>query len=206
MFLPDSIHEGFYAADLNFFSKSFVEESSKGISKRFLYVGRYLDLKGVRELWKAFKMFADMYPDWELHCVGTGELFENKMIHPNIFHHGFLQKSELEEFINLKGVFIMPSHYDHWGVAVQEFSAAGFPLILSDKVGAKCSFLRVDENGFEFKAKNSNDLLDKMIKIAETPPNKLIKFGQLSHELSKLYDLNSWNFTLNKILSKALKK
>ena len=33
----------------------------------------------------------------------------------------------------------MPSHYDHWGVAVQEFSSAGFPLILSD-CGAGCAF------------------------------------------------------------------
>ena len=70
------------------------------------------------------------------------------MIHPQIFHHGFLQQSELESFMKIKGVFIMPSHYDHWGVAVQEFSAAGFPLILSDKVGANCSFLRNGENGF----------------------------------------------------------
>ena len=201
----ESIYKGFYATDLDFFSGFHIEKNSNNIPKRFLYVGRYLSLKGVKELWKAFELFSKDYPDWELHCIGTGELFQKKMIHPQIFHHGFLQQSELESFMKIKGVFIMPSHYDHWGVAVQEFSAAGFPLILSDKVGANCSFLRNGENGFIFKAKNSSDLLDKMIKIAETPQRKLFEFGELSHELSKLYDLNSWNVTLNKILSKALK-
>ena len=204
-FKLDSIHKGFYATDLDFFSKFYLNEPSKIIPKRFLYVGRYLELKGVQELWNAFELFSEKYPEWELHCIGTGDLFEKKIIHPKVFHNGFLQQYELDCFVKFKGVFIMPSHYDHWGVAVQEFSAAGFPIILSDKVGASCSFLRNGENGFIFKAKNSNDLLDKMIKIAETPQNKLVEFGKLSHELSKSYDLNSWSFTLNKILLKALK-
>ena len=202
-FEDDCIFLGFYATSLNFFNQYYQSLSvNLNIPKRFLYVGRYLEIKGIKDLWRAFELFSSQFPDWELHCVGTGILFENKFEHPKISHHGFKQQKELDEFVKEKGIFIMPSHSDHWGMAVQEFSAAGFPLILSDMVGSGSAFLKNDVNGYTFKAKNSDDLLDKMIKIAKLSESKLNKFSKESHEMSKIYDLNSWSLTLNKIIDK----
>ena len=206
-FNKNQIYDGFYATDLDFFRKAYEENKSlkeNNYPKKFLYVGRYLKLKGIRDLWDAFDQFVEKNPDWELHCIGTGELFQNKKTHKKIIHHGFLQQSQFKNIIKETGVFIMPSHYDHWGVAVQEFSAAGFPLICSDKVGSNCAFLKDGKNGFEFQSGNVDDLLEKMNKISKLSNNKFIEYGKVSHELSNLYNLSTWNFTLNKILYNSI--
>ena len=202
-FNKENIFFGFYATNLDFFNRFYKKNINSTIPKKFFYVGRYLKLKGVQELWDAFLKFSEKFPDWELNCIGSGELFESKTLHPKIIHHGFVQQNELDLFLKSKGVFIMPSHFDHWGVAVQEFSSAGMPLILSDKVGSGCAFLQDGKNGFSFIANNTDDLLDKMIQIAELPQKKLCKFGIVSHELSNLYNLSTWNNTLINIINKS---
>jgi len=210
-FKESQIYLGFYATDLTSFNEAFVnnlESKSLNYPKRFLYVGRYLTLKGVEDLWQAFIQFAKKNQEWELHCVGTGELFDSKVEHPKIVHHGFLQPEELPELVKKSGALVMPSHYDHWGMAVQEFAAAGLPLICSDTVGANCAFLQEERNGYIFKAKNVNDLETSMHKIALLSSKKLLKFGKFSNSLSGLYDIHTWSNKLGEILehSKKIKK
>jgi glycosyltransferase involved in cell wall biosynthesis len=193
-FQTNQIVTGFYARDLDSFNCKFKSSINlkKNFPKKFLYVGRYLKLKGVLDLWNSFIKFSKNNKDWELHCVGTGDLFHKRVIHDKIVHHGFLQKEELLKLIDSTGVFIMPSHYDHWGMAVHEFAMSGFPLICSDKVGAASSFLKENENGFLFKSKNQKSLLNAMKKISNLSDEDLSKFGRNSNILAKKYDINSW--------------
>jgi len=204
-FKEEQIFLGFYATDLSPFTKAFsqnLSEKRRKFPKKFLYVGRYLKLKGILDLYQAFILFSKNNLEWELHCVGNGNLFESRIKHPKIFHHGFIQPEDLPKITKCTGVFIMPSHYDHWGMAVQEFAAAGYPLICSDRVGANCSFLKENRNGYIFKAKNVNSLLNAMNKIANLHDDKLFEFSLKSNELSKLYNTDTWNKTLNIIIHK----
>jgi glycosyltransferase involved in cell wall biosynthesis len=201
-FQIDQIVTGFYARDLDSFNLRFKSsiDLKRNFPKKFLYVGRYLKLKGVLDLWNSFIEFSKNNEDWELHCVGTGDLFDKRVIHDKIIHHGFLHKDELLKLIESTGVFIMPSHYDHWGMAVQEFASSGFPLICSDKVGAASSFLKENENGFLFKSKNQNSLLNAMRKISNLSDENLSKFGWNSNILAKKIDINSWVNSFMKFL------
>ena len=201
-FKNDQIITGFYARDLESFNYKFKSnmDLKKNFPKKFLYVGRYLKLKGVLDLWNSFIEFSKNNNEWELHCVGTGDLFDKRVIHDKIFHHGFLQKDELLKLVEITGVFIMPSHYDHWGMAVQEFATSGFPLICSDKVGAASSFLKENENGFLFESKNQKSLLNAMRKISNLSDEDLSKFGRNSNILAKKYDINSWVNSFMKFL------
>jgi glycosyltransferase involved in cell wall biosynthesis len=194
-FNDSQIVTGFYARDLQDFNLKFLQNANvkkKKFPKKFLYVGRYLKLKGIIDLWNCFAEFSKDNSDWELHCVGSGDLYNNRLIHHKIFHHGFLQNDELLNLIDEMGVFIMPSHYDHWGMAVQEFASSGFPLICSDKVGSASAFLKEDENGFLFETKNQKSLLTAMHKIANLSDEDLSKFASNSNILAKKYDINTW--------------
>jgi glycosyltransferase involved in cell wall biosynthesis len=201
-FKTDQVITGFYARDLDSFNRKFKSsiDLKKNFPKKFLYVGRYLKLKGVLDLWNSFIEFSKNNKDWELHCVGTGDLFDKRVIHEKIIHHGFLQKDELLNLTEITGVFIMPSHYDHWGMAVQEFAASGFPLICSDKVGAASSFLKENENGVLFVSKNQKSLLNAMRKISNLSDEDLSKFGRNSNILAKKYDINNWVNSFMKFL------
>lgn len=203
-FKDEQISLGFYATNLDrFLSVYDTSEKSKNYPKKFVYVGRYLTLKGIEDLWEAFQRFSKKNDVWELHCIGTGELYEKRVKHPRIIHHGFVQQDTLPKMLKQFGVFILPSHYDHWGMAVQEAAATGLPLICSDTVGASSTFLNEGENGLIFKEKNIDDLEKSMLKIASLSDEELIAFGQRSHELSQLYTDETWSETLKEITNKS---
>lgn len=196
----DRIRKGFYVADTELFEgyyKKSKELKERKFPKRFLYVGRYLTLKGVTDLWQAFlKLHKEVDTDWELWCVGAGEEYDRRENHPKLKHFGFLQSSEFLKVIEGTGVYILPSHSDHWGVAVQEFSAAGYPLILSDKIGAKESFLVEGENGYSFEATNIDELVNAMKKIISLSEKELIDMQLKSIELSLSVTTQEWNDSL----------
>lgn len=197
-----NIYLGLYSRNLKSFQKSFEKYQKSKLDdfpKKFIYVGRYLKLKGVKDLWDAFEKFCEFNNEWELHCVGTGELSKSFKIHPKIYHHGFLSKSQILNLSKDTGVFIMPSHSDHWCMAVQEFACLGFPLICSKKVASSFTFLREGENGFLFNEKNIEDLVASMQKISEMNNEELNRFAIKSNELSFLYNLDTWRDTIFKI-------
>jgi glycosyltransferase involved in cell wall biosynthesis len=55
--------------------------------------------------------------------------------------------------IKNSGCLILPSLHEPWGMVVHEFSAAGLPLILSDQVGSRFSYLINNENGYLFNSR-----------------------------------------------------
>jgi glycosyltransferase involved in cell wall biosynthesis len=189
-FKRNEIFTGFYTADEATFASLSTQNDKGAFPKRFVYAGRYLDFKGVFDLWSAF---SELNPKgWELHCVGTGELWDQRVEHPSIFHQGFLQPSEMKDLMAKGGIFVLPSHKEPWGVVVHEFAAAGFPLILSDKVNSATAFLKEGENGFAFKAKDKKDLegvLSNMINLSDAA---LHEMSSESRELGINMTVSRW--------------
>jgi len=176
------ISEGAYCCDQALFSayhaKSRVEKENN-FPKRFLYAGRYAKEKGVGDLWETFISWQDEKPnDWELWCLGKGDIVPPP--HPKIRHFGFLQPEEMEEIIKNTGVFVLPSIFEPWGVVVQEFAVAGFPLLCSDSVGAAGTFLADGKNGFLFEAGNKTQLKEKMNKFSTLNKEELVAMARES--------------------------
>ena len=150
-FPENKIQTGFYSADTVYFSNIFRKISpakKENFPHRIIYIGRYIESKGVFTLWNSFiKAVEQTRSDWELWCLGTGELYDKRVEHPQIKHFGFVQPTELEGYLAQTGIFILPSIFEPWGVVVQEMAAAGMPLICSDKVGAASLFLQDCKNG-----------------------------------------------------------
>lgn len=76
--------EGYYSADVDYFSKFYSEKSKQdNFPKKFLYVGRYIPQKGISDLCEAFIALQNQSPnDWELWGLGTGKLEGNLPEHP----------------------------------------------------------------------------------------------------------------------------
>ena len=193
-FKDNQILTGYYVANENVFYKMDYK-----VEKTFVYLGRYIEHKGINDLWKAFIELKDEYPnDWKLKCIGTGDLWNKRPVHEDIEHLGFVQPSELAEHIK-GGVFVLPSHFEPWGVVVHEFAMAGFPMIISDKVGAGTEFLK--NNGFLFSSGNIEDLKSKMISIMKSSNKELEKFSKQSKLNSKLISNESWSKQLNNAIT-----
>lgn len=199
-----AIHEGFYSCDYDLFHSYYLanrEQKSRQFPRRILFVGRYTELKGVRELWKAFVTFKETSDNnWELWCLGKGELESEFPNHPMIKNFGFVQPSELGRFISDTGVFILPSHYEHWGVVVHEYAAAGFPLICSATTSAATAFLKDGVNGFIHAPESSESLVEVFRKLDALTDEELISMGDKSAALAASITPDTWVQTVHEYL------
>lgn len=197
-FAKDKIRTGFYTCDVDRFTKIFAETTeakAKAFPHVFVYAGRYYDFKGVEDLWDAFiRLKAEHPSDWKLVCLGVGDI--PPAVHPDITHEGFVQPEKLDTVMRNTGVFILPSRVEPWGVVVQEFAAAGFPLLLSDAVGAADAFLQEGQNGFRFRAHDADALLVAMLSITELPDHHLVEMGRKSAVLGAGINPERWAQTL----------
>jgi glycosyltransferase involved in cell wall biosynthesis len=193
-----------YCADLEKFKKfysSAIKTKEQNFPHRFLFVGRYVSQKGLDNLCEAFAALQNENPnDWELVCVGSGPLFETRVIMNKIIHKGFIQPEDFQSIISETGVFVLPSWEEHWGVVLHEYAAAGYPLICSDAVGAASTFINNNVNGFVFQAKNIVSLKEKLLKIVKTPDNELLKMGYESVLMSKEVTNEKWNMSFEKTM------
>jgi len=194
-FAKDHIQTGFYCADTRLFVgyyNQFRKEKADHYPKRLLYVGRYVEFKGIRELWDVFCSLHPQFPDWELWCTGTGELWADRKIHPAIRHFGFVQPFELGDIIRQCGVFVLPSKVEPWGVVVHEMAAAGLPLLCSSAVGSVGTFLKPGINGEQFSPGDKKSLRKEMIHLMSAQSDELLKMGDESHTLSFAVSPGTW--------------
>ena len=98
--------------------KRFSEIKRKEESKRILFVGRLLSVKGVDVLLDAFSMFHSVgnSENWTLDIVGDGpllgelqQLANDKNIAENVAFHGSLERDALVEIYGECDLFVLPS-------------------------------------------------------------------------------------------------
>lgn len=192
-FSGNTLATGFYCADPRPFQAIYEKRKTTPPSKKILYIGRYLDVKGVRELWAAFMVLSNEFPEWELHCIGTGEHWDNRAIHPKIIHHGFIQPHELEPHLVDAACFVMPSKKEPWGVALHEMAISGLPLLATQHVGASSQFLDHGKNGVMFEPSAVKEALETF--LAKDDSSRAGE-SQRSHELGITHNPARWSHTL----------
>lgn len=152
----------------------------------FLYVGRFVEAKGIDILIAAYRIYKEKYlGTWQLTCIGNGPMDQHLMRHHDILVKGFMSQHELAETAQSAGAFILPSRYEPWGVVVHEFATAGLPLILSEYVGARPQFLIDEANGYTFYGDSVEDLAYKMHLMSTQSKDGLISMGNLSAKLAE---------------------
>lgn len=198
-FGTSNIRHGVYTANFPFFNNQY--NPQKVLNRRFIYVGRYYDFKGIEDLWTAFVQLQNESPnDWELWCLGTGSI--EPLQHPKIKHFGFVQPKEMPDYLKQTDVFVLPSRFEPWAVVVQEFAAAGFPLLLSKEVGAASAFLKENENGFSFEAGNIKALKEKMRLFMNAGEKELSLMITKSVEVAKQFTPEKWADTIYNLIKK----
>lgn len=194
------ISTGFYSADYPYFLEQGKQADQKKYEqgpRRFLYLGRYVQHKGIFDLWEAYiRLRKEHNTDWELWCLGTGDQYDARIEHEGIKHFGFVQPADLPAILQQSHAFVLPSHFEPWGVVVHELAAAGFPIISSDKVGAASRFVQSGKNGFVFQHGQVEDLLGAMKKMNDCSMEKLREMGAQSRELAAEVTPDKWANTL----------
>ncbi len=188
---------GLYAANTDHFLDSYKHSyytKVESYPKVLLFVGRLVKYKWVVELISCFIELDDegLTNDWELLIVGEGPLNEILPTSSKITYKEFLQPHILAETTKSCGAFCLPSDCENFGVVVQEFTAAGLPIICSDSVGAHTDYVINNYNGFVFKTKDRRDFKEKLKELFYLDNSELLKMGTRSSILSTRYTKEQW--------------
>ncbi|MES2618283.1 MAG: glycosyltransferase family 4 protein [Bacteroidota bacterium] len=201
-FKKHRIFKGFYVADEELFSKIGEQKLAQtgAFPKTFISVARYIPQKDLPTLWKAFiAANANCKNKWTLFCLGFGELYEQRIQDEHIQHLGFKQPHEMAAILQQSGVYVLPSLYEPWAVAVHEMAFSAMPMVLSDKVGSVSMFLS-NNNGYTFQSGNVEELQQKLETIMNKTDDELREMAKNSFEAGHSLGLNHWPETLKLIM------
>ena len=197
-FSPERIYTGMYGADPATFGATKVIPLLKR-PKRFIFVGRLVEQKGVVELVRAWRFFANEHPEWELHVYGVGPLSAEVAGVSGLRFHEFKQPAEIAAAMREARFLVLPSHEEHWGLVVCEAAQCGCGLLLSDKVGSHADLLTI-ANGRLFKAENIGSLQRALIWASLRSDLELDQIMATSVEMGARFTPSVWAKTFDKIL------
>jgi len=149
-------------------TRLFFPEKNAHEKTRYLFVGRLVEYKGIKELLEAWSIFK-YKSNTELHIVGTGELedlvIEKSKSIENIIYHGFVSEEELPLIYRNCDIFVFPTygirHDEYFGLVVIEALASGEYVILSD--GMKGIFDYFEKNNaLEYVSVNPEKISERM--------------------------------------------
>jgi glycosyltransferase involved in cell wall biosynthesis len=187
----DKCWEGYYACDWDHFGKAY--DLAAATSRTFLYVGRFVEVKGLDILLDAYRAYrARSKEPWNLICIGSGPLLPMLEKAEGVVLPGFVQPNDLPALMATAGAFVLPSRWEPWGVVVQEAAAAGLPIVCSDVCGASVHLVREHYNGWLFESENAAQLAEIFTRVAALPNEALRPMQAASHSLSKQYTPARW--------------
>jgi len=130
----------------------------------FLFVGRLIEHKGIRQLLSAFRtVYNESRSNIALVFVGDGKLMsfieDEARSCDGIKPVGFKNQSELSIYYSLCDLLVLPSlTFETWGLVVNEAMSLGKPAIVSDCVGCGPDLIDPGKTGWIYETGNEDML------------------------------------------------
>jgi glycosyltransferase involved in cell wall biosynthesis len=190
-FAPSQILRGMYCCDYDRFSAAVRPEQAT--DRTFLFTGRLVKEKGLDTLAAAYQRYrCEATEPWGLLCCGTGPEQETLAKIPGVTLRGFVQPDELPSVFSEASTFVLPSHFEPWGVVIHEATAAGLPIVASSAVGSTVHLVQDGYNGFIFTPGNAGELANLLARTSRLSPEQLHKMSEASRLLSRQLTPNRW--------------
>jgi 1,2-diacylglycerol 3-alpha-glucosyltransferase len=146
---------------------------------------------------------------WQLVLLGDGPLRETLNsqlstlnLHGQVYLPGFKQYDELPAYYALAKAFVHASATEQWGLVVNEASASGLPVIVSNCCG--CVPELVQENGFTFDPMNQHELASRLFEMASLSDEERERLGQASHRIATNFGPNRFGEGLKRAATMAI--
>ena len=146
-----------------------------------LYMGRLESYKGVTDLLLAFDMLKEA-KNIRLLVVGSGSL-EGEVVaaaaqNDRIYFAGRLSDTEVWRSYLSADLLVLPSHFEPWGLVVNEAMAFGLPVIVSNRVGCLEDLVDDGNTGYVFPAGDYGELAEK-IRACAIDQSRMEEMGAL---------------------------
>lgn len=170
----------------------------------YLFVGRLVNHKGIEDLISAFNIISRKHKNTKLLIIGDGSKkeFVKKQGKENrkIKYLGRLNQEEIIKIYHASDIFVLPSHFEPWGLVINEALASKLPVIVTEAVGCVDDLVKNNKTGIVVKTKNIKELANAMQTLHQNPTKrkqmgkqgkKLISKWTLENEAQKIIQV--WN-------------
>lgn len=189
---PSRVHRGLYGIDYRHWQSLLTERQRATWPKSFLFVGRYASAKAIDKLVAAYQQYRAHVDDpWPLVCCGKGELAALLENQPGIENRGFVQPMEMSDIWRAAGVFVLPSNFDPWPLAIVEAAAAGLPIVCTHACGSGVEVVRSWYNGLTVSENSAEQLAAALVTIHHQY-DSLPTWGENSQQLAAPYSADTW--------------
>ena len=174
--------------------------------RRFLFVGRLDERKGVDLLLAAYARYRQQVADpWELRLVGCGPLDQAPAGQAGVTHLPYVAPRDLPREMVAAGAFVLASRYDAWPLAIVEAAAAGLPIIASDACGSSDELVTSQENGLIVPSGSVSDLGEALIWF-DQHADVLPRWGDVSRVKAAPYSASRWARTWGDQLAQTIQQ
>lgn len=197
---PKKTYIGNMAADTTLFGStcSYINDTECKTKKEvlnlkgiiYIFSGRLVQLKGIKELLHAWKEFT-INKKATLLLVGDGaqkaelkEYCANNGLH-NVIFTGVIEYKKLPIYYKSADLFIIPTLQDNWSLVVPEAMACGLPILCSKYNGCWPELVK-PENGWVFDPLNQTSLVEALNKSYQAK-DRLTEMGEESKKIVSQY-------------------
>jgi glycosyltransferase involved in cell wall biosynthesis len=161
------------------------DPSAADTSLRFLFFGRLILHKGIREFIDAAKMLRAILPNARFQLLGNPDAgnptsvsdteLQSWIVDGIVEHLG--EHRDVRPYIQQADVVVLPTYREGMSRALLEGAAMGKPLIGSDVAGSR---ELIDEGltGFLCRARDAHSLADAMERMGDLPTERLAEMGR----------------------------
>jgi GalNAc-alpha-(1->4)-GalNAc-alpha-(1->3)-diNAcBac-PP-undecaprenol alpha-1,4-N-acetyl-D-galactosaminyltransferase len=178
-------------------------------SPSLIAIGRLHHQKGFDLLLKAFHKIHAKHPDWQITILGEGslrseleQLRSQLKLTDSVHLPGLV--SNVPEYLNQADLFVMPSRFEGFPMALCEAMAFGLPVLSADCLSGPRDIIEDGVNGVLVQTEDIDALamgLDKLMsdpakrkQLADNAPNILDQFG-----VEQV--MNIWQEAINRVIA-----
>ena len=140
-------------------------------NKKVIAVGRYAHQKGFDMLIEAWKIVADLHPEWVLSIYGEGDdAVLKRLIDKYNLHNSCLLKSATQEIFNKyceSSIYVLSSRFEGMPMVLLEAIAFGLPLVSFDCPCGPKDIINTLKDGILVKSGDINELAEKICFLIE---------------------------------------
>jgi glycosyltransferase involved in cell wall biosynthesis len=207
---PSKIFEIGYTSDVPRFSALPLTRTPE-IAYRLLYVGQFIERKGLLPFLDALAQWASHNPQRTLEFVLVGDgpsrsKLAGSRLPPNLklTFHGNMAFSDVAAVYAQCGVFVFPTLADTWGVVVNEAMAAGLPVLGSMYSQAVEELLDEGRNGWSFHPDDPADTYSSIERVLNTPIDTLTQMRECARRTAMRYTPESVATNVDRAIHRVL--
>ncbi len=153
---------------------SWPQEVSPLSAQSVVSVGRLSVEKGYVDLIRAFALFHETHPLWDLHIIGDGD--QRSMVEQEISNfgldscvklHGYQNKDVVNDVLHASSIYAMASHSESFGIVLIEAQSHGLPCVAYDSARGALEIISDGKDGFLVPDRDPNKFAECLSRLAD---------------------------------------